>query len=119
MAEIPSTIDVTTRQSIDICVAEMRVDIKYIKEKLDITVNDHETRIRTLEQTTEDCQQTETLTGFQTTLNDHEVRINALESTHDQDEGADKVRVSNREIISWGLTVAISLIAVYQFMVGK
>jgi hypothetical protein len=119
MSEIPSSIDVTTRHSTDVCIAEMRIDIKYIKEKLDITVTDHENRIRTLEQTPEDCQQTETLSGFQNTLNDHEARINSLESVHDKDEGADKVRVSNREVISWGLTIAVSIVALWQFMEGR
>jgi len=119
MAEIPASIDVTTRQNTEICIAEMRVDIKYIKEKLDITVADHENRIRTLESTEEACKQTETLSDVQLTLDDHEVRINSLESTHDQDTGAETARITHRELVSWGLTIAVSIVALWQFMEGR
>jgi hypothetical protein len=52
-------------------------------------------------------------------LDDHEARINSLESVHDKDEGAETVRVSNREVISWGLTIAVSIVALWQFMEGR
>lgn len=119
MAEIPSSIDVTTRQSTEVCIAEMRADIKYIKETLDKTVADHETRLRNVEQKKEDCQQDERLDKIETRLDEHDTDIKELKSVHDKDEGAETVRVSNREVISWGLTIAVSIVALWQFMEGR
>ena len=69
-------ITVITEQNMVVCLTGIQKDVQYVKEKLDASVDDHETRIRCLEQKEEDCRQTETFQGIQTTLNDHEIRIN-------------------------------------------
>ncbi len=118
MADIPSEILVTPRPNNDICIAEMRADIKYIKETLDKTVADHESRIRVVEQKKEDCQQQEKIEDLQETVDDHESRLSALESTHDQDTGAKQALMSYRELAAWGLTVLLGFITVYQSVKG-
>ena len=119
MADIPEKITVITEQNMAICLTGIQKDVQYIKEKLDNAVVDHETRIRTLEQTTEDCKQLDQFSGIQTTLNDHEVRINSLEDTNQRREGQQQAFMSTREMIGWGLTTFLGIVAVYQFISGQ
>ena len=119
MVDIPSEIQVTTRKSTEICIAEMRADIKYIKETLDKTVADHETRIRTLEQTDEDCKQQSRITDFQDRIDDHEVRINALESTHDKDTGVKQAGVNLREWVIIIIAILGWMVSLFQVFGGQ
>jgi len=111
-------ITVITEQNMVVCLTGIQKDVQYIKEKLDASVDDHETRIRCLEQKEEDCRQTETFQGIQTTLNDHEIRINTLESVKDQDTGAKTALMGYRELAAWGLSGVLAFITIYQFVKG-
>ena len=136
MVEIPSDISVTTRQSTEICIAEMRTDIKYIREIIDSfnsrqakqddiiaklqsncnreerwetvrdQVDDHEIRITKIERAK--CPKLPV-------LNDHEDRLGALESTHQQDTGAQTAKRSTLEYALAGVTAFEFIIIVVQF----
>lgn len=119
MAEIPDKVTVITEQNMVACLSVIQTDIRYIKEKLDSSIDDHETRIRCLEQREEDCKQVVTLNKLTELIDNHETRINNLEDINHQESGAKVALDDYREYIGWGLAGVLALISVYQFLKGE
>lgn len=120
MAEIPvnKPITVITEQNVAACLVGIQKDIGYIKEKLDKSVDDHERRLRSLEQTEEDCRQVATINEINGHIENHEGRIKDLESTHQQDTG---VTMARDTLILYGVSafsIIEGLVIVWQFIKG-
>jgi len=90
------------------------VRLARIEEKLDNALRvipDHESRLRGLELTKEECQQKERLKVLET-------EVEALKATHNQDAGAEKANHSMLEYVLAGAAIAEGLIIVLQFTRG-
>jgi len=136
MAELPTDISVTTKQPIEVIVAEMGRDLKYIIKSIDElkvhqskqddiindlkancnreerwentndSVDDHEVRLTRIERGK--CPKL-------AVLDNHEERIATLESTHQQDTGAQAATRSTLEYALAGVTVFEFMIIIVQF----